>query len=211
MFLHYSPFWLKSYFSDYVWHIPTSEKVIYLTFDDGPIPNVTEFVLETLEKYCAKATFFCIGNNIIKNPNIFEKLVSMGHSVGNHTFNHLNGWENTNEYYIGNIAQCDESLNIETQLFRPPYGRIKGSQARELKHKNIIMWDVLSGDFSPKVSPERCLKKTIRYSKPGSIVLFHDSIKASKNMQFTLPRYLEHFQNLGYRFESIPMNANGMA
>ncbi len=205
MFLHYSPFWLKFYFSNYTWHIPTREKVIYLTFDDGPIPEVTEFVLETLEKYDAKATFFCIGDNIKKHPKLFEKVISLGHAVGNHTFNHLNGWNSTDKDYIENVKACDKFLSTKTNLFRPPYGRIKASQARELRHKNIIMWDVLSGDFSQNVSAESCLQKSIRYTKPGSIVLFHDSIKAFENMQFTLPLYLEHFQNLGYRFESIPM------
>ncbi len=205
MFLHFSPFWLKLYFSDYTWHIPTSEKVIYLTFDDGPIPQVTEFVLETLKEYAANATFFCIGDNIRKHPDIFKKVVKAGHSVGNHTFNHFNGWKSRDTDYLENISWCDEQLNCNSNLFRPPYGRIKKSQASYLGDKRIVMWDVLSGDFSPNVTPERCLDKSIQYSKPGSIVLFHDSIKAFKNMRFALPKYLEHFSKLGYKFESIPM------
>lgn len=208
MFLHYSPFWLKAYFSGYTWHIPTSEKIIYLTFDDGPIPDITEFVLDTLEGYRAKATFFCIGDNVRKHPQVFQKLLDQGHSVGNHTYNHLNGWKNEKQAYLDNVALCDDLLPATTSLFRPPYGRIKGSQADSLTHKRIIMWDVLSGDFSPNVSPQQCLEKSIRYTKKGSIVLFHDSIKASRNMQHALPAYLDHFSEKGYRFEAIPMNAS---
>jgi peptidoglycan/xylan/chitin deacetylase (PgdA/CDA1 family) len=206
MFLHYSPFWLKLIYPGFVWHIATRDKKLYLTFDDGPIPEITEFVIEMLSKFNAKATFFCIGDNVRKHPGIFQKLLEGGHSIGNHTFNHMNGWKSDDESYLENVFLCENQLNIETRLFRPPYGRIKTSQARLLPQtKQIIMWDVLSGDFSQKITPETCLKKSIRHSRPGSIVLFHDSIKASANMQFTLPRYLEHFSNLGYRFEAIPM------
>ncbi|WP_025763716.1 polysaccharide deacetylase family protein [Dyadobacter tibetensis] len=205
MFLHYAPFWLKAYFRKYTWHIPTSEKVIYLTFDDGPIPDITEYVLKTLKDYDAKATFFCIGDNVRKHPQIFNQLLLDGHSVGNHTFNHLNGWKNEDHAYLDNIARCDRLLTVQSYLFRPPYGRIKSSQAKQLTHKRIVMWDVLSGDFSPKVSPEQCLEKSIRYTKAGSIVLFHDSIKASRNMQAALPAYLDYFIRKGFRFEALPM------
>ncbi len=206
MFLHYSPFWLKAFYSKFVWHIPTRKKKIYLTFDDGPIPEVTEFVLETLEKWSAKATFFCIGDNVRKHPDIFQQIIQKGHSVGNHTFNHMNGWKSEDDDYISNFTKCKEELNIETSLFRPPYGRIKKSQSRLLpKNQRIVMWDVLSGDFSPKITPDVCLEKTIRYTRPGSIVLFHDSIKASGNMQYALPRFLEHFSGENYRFEAMPM------
>jgi peptidoglycan/xylan/chitin deacetylase (PgdA/CDA1 family) len=206
MFLHYSPFWLKALFPRYKWHVSTKEKKIFLTFDDGPIPEITEFVIATLKQYNAKATFFCIGDNVRKHPAIFKEILDQGHSVGNHTFNHMNGWKSEDAEYMDNIALCEKQLNLNTNLFRPPYGRMKKSQSRQLPaHKEIIMWDVLSGDFSPAVAPETCLKKTIKHARPGSIVLFHDSLKAAKNMQYALPRFLDHFTKEGYRFEALPM------
>lgn len=184
--------------------MPSDQKSIYLTFDDGPIPEVTEFVLETLERYHAKATFFCIGDNVRKHRAIFEKVIDLGHSIGNHTFNHLNGWKTNDEQYLNDVNQCDQQLLIPTNLFRPPYGRIRKSQARKiLRNKKIVMWDVLSGDFSSDISPERCLAKTLKHTGSGSIVLFHDSIKARNNMEYALPRFLEHFGNLGYEFKKI--------
>ncbi|WAC15209.1 polysaccharide deacetylase family protein [Dyadobacter pollutisoli] len=206
MFLHHSPFWLKAFFPGFTWHVTTKEKTIFLTFDDGPIPDITESVLDTLGQFNAKATFFCIGDNVRKHPDIFQKLLDNGHSVGNHTFNHMNGWKTEDDVYFGNIAKCDEQLNLDTVLFRPPYGRIKKSQSKVvLRERKIIMWDVLSGDFSQNLTREVCLKKSIHHARPGSIVLFHDSIKASKNMLFALPRFLEHFAGQGYRFESLSM------
>lgn len=206
MFLHYSPFWLKALFPRYKWHVSTKEKKIFLTFDDGPIPEITEFVIATLKQYNAKATFFCIGDNVRKHPAIFKEILDQGHSVGNHTFNHMNGWKSEDAEYMDNIALCEKQLNLNTNLFRPPYGRMKKSQSRKLPaHKEIIMWDVLSGDFSPAVAPETCLRKSIKHARPGSIVLFHDSLKAAKNMQYALPRFLDHFTKEGYRFEALPM------
>jgi peptidoglycan/xylan/chitin deacetylase (PgdA/CDA1 family) len=206
MFLHHSPFWLKAFFPGFTWHIPTKEKSIFLTFDDGPIPDITENVLEILAKFNAKATFFSIGNNVLKHPDVYEMVKNGGHSIGNHTFNHMNGWKTEDTIYLENIDKCQQQLNLETKLFRPPYGRIKKSQSRVvLQDKQIIMWDVLSGDFSPEIHPEVCLKKYIQHTRPGSIVLFHDSIKASKNMLHTLPRYLETFTERGYRFEALEM------
>jgi peptidoglycan-N-acetylglucosamine deacetylase len=206
MFLHHSPFWLKAFFPGFTWHIPTKEKSIFLTFDDGPIPDITENVLEILAKFNAKATFFSIGNNVLKHPDVYEMVKNGGHSIGNHTFNHMNGWKTEDAIYLENIDKCQQQLNLETKLFRPPYGRIKKSQSKVvLQDKQIIMWDVLSGDFSPEIHPEVCLKKSIQHTRPGSIVLFHDSIKASKNMLHTLPRYLETFTERGYRFEALEM------
>jgi len=206
MFLHYSPFWLKALFPRYKWRVNTKEKRIFLTFDDGPIPDITEFVLDTLEKYNAKATFFCIGDNVRKYPDIFEQILKQGHSVGNHTFNHMNGWKSDDSVYMANIELCEKQLNLNTNLFRPPYGRMKKSQSRKLPlNKEIIMWDVLSGDFSAGIKPEDCLQKSIKYARPGSIVLFHDSLKAANNMQYALPRFLDHFTKIGYQFEALPM------
>ena len=206
MFLHHSPFWLKAFFPGLVWHIPTQEKKIFLTFDDGPIPDITESVLETLAHYKAKATFFCIGNNVQLHPDIFQMLLAQKHSIGNHTFNHMNGWKTEDAVYLDNIQQCDQALKVDTNLFRPPYGRIKKSQSKVVKkERQIVMWDVLSGDFSKEITQEVCLKKSIQYTRPGSIVLFHDSIKAAANMQYALPRFLDHFSNKGFSFEALPM------
>jgi peptidoglycan/xylan/chitin deacetylase (PgdA/CDA1 family) len=207
LFLHYSPFWLKAIFPNYIWHISTHEKVLYLTFDDGPIPEITEFVLETLNQYNAKATFFCIGDNVRKHPSVFQQLIDNKHSIGNHTFNHKNGWKTETSEYIANFQLCSDQLNLATDLFRPPYGRIRKEQAALLPESTkVIMWDVLSGDFSQNILPEVCLKKSIRHTRPGSIILFHDSIKAYRNLSHTLPRFLQHFSELGYRFEALPMD-----
>lgn len=207
MFLHYVPFWLKAIYPSFIWRMPVVSKTLYLTFDDGPIPEVTEFVLETLQTYRANATFFCIGDNIRKHPGIFNKVIQNGHSIGNHTFNHLNGWKTADEQYQKNIELCDSQIGFTTQLFRPPYGRINRTQAKKLNpNRKVVMWDVLSGDFSRNISPEKCLKKSIQYSRPGSILLFHDSLKAQKNMQYSLPRVLDHFKNKGYGFEALPMH-----
>ncbi len=207
MFLHKTNFLMRALYPQFVWRKPSDEKKIYLTFDDGPIPEITEFVLETLEKYQAKATFFCIGDNINKNPGIFRKVIGAGHSVGNHTFNHLRGWATDDVTYFENSVRCKteiEKFGIETKLFRPPYGRIKRSQARSLlPNHEIIMWDVLSGDFSQNLSPETVLKKTIKHTEAGSIVLFHDSIKANKRMAYALPRFLEHFSSQEFQFSRL--------
>lgn len=208
---------MRAMYPDFIWQIKTAEKVIYLTFDDGPIPEITEFVLEELEKYQAKATFFCIGDNIQKHPNIFQKIVNQGHTIGNHTFNHLKGWNTEYEIYIENFKKCNKLIlqsNIEPkrrsqrtnniEFFRPPYGRIKKSQAAEiLKTHEIIMWDVLSGDYDQSISKEIVLHKSIQHTEAGSIVLFHDSIKASKNMMYALPQFLEHFSEQGFTFDKL--------
>ncbi|MCE6987508.1 polysaccharide deacetylase family protein [Dyadobacter sp. CY323] len=207
MFLHHSPFWLKAFFPGFTWRIPTQEKQIFLTFDDGPIPEITEWVLDTLKQFNAKATFFCIGDNVRKHPDVFQKVLLDGHAIGNHTFNHMNGWKTEDEIYLENIDKCTKQLNVNTNLFRPPYGRIKKSQSRMVLHeRKIIMWDVLSGDFSKNITPQLCLEKTIRYTRPGSIILFHDSLKASENMQYALPKFLEHFTQEGFSFAALPMN-----
>lgn len=207
MFLHKTNFLMRALYPNFVWRKPSDEKKIYLTFDDGPIPEVTEFVLETLEKYEAKATFFCIGDNISKNPDVFRKVIRAGHLVGNHTFNHLRGWASDDVTYLENSVRCKieiEKHGIETKLFRPPYGRIKRTQANVLlTDYEIVMWDVLSGDFSQNLSPETVLKRTIKYTEAGSIVLFHDSIKANERMSYTLPRFLEHFSDKGFQFSKL--------
>ncbi|MEA5429068.1 polysaccharide deacetylase family protein [Arcicella lustrica] len=214
MFIHKTNFLMRALHPDFVWNIKRDEKVIYLTFDDGPIPDITEFVLEELAKYQAKATFFCIGDNVRKHPEVFQKIIKQGHAVGNHTFNHLKGWITEDELYLKNFKECEAILENDFQIkydslltkkkFRPPYGRIKKSQAKViLPSHEIIMWDVLSGDFSQELSPEKVLKKTIQHTENGSIVLFHDSIKANTNMSYALPRVLSHFSEKGFTFKAL--------
>lgn len=195
--------WLfEKIFPLYLWKVKTSEKVIYLTFDDGPIPEVTPWVIDQLKQYNAKATFFCVGENITKYPEVFNQILQQGHSVGNHTYNHLNGWKTSKEEYLANFQKFEEIQ--PTTLFRPPYGRIKLSQAKTLllSHK-IVMWSVLTKDYDQGISKENCLKNAIKSAKEGSIVLFHDSLKAQTNLQYVLPKFLEHFSNLGYKFKKL--------
>lgn len=188
-----------------IWDIPTETKSIFLTFDDGPIPEVTPFVLETLARYEAKATFFCIGDNVRKHPTIFNMVVDAGHSIGNHTFNHLNGWKTDTDEYLENIALCSAHTNIN--LFRPPYGRILPSQIKAIKKKHplckIIMWDILSGDFDLRIDAEKCFQNAIQATEPGSIIVFHDSLKAWPRLKDALPRAMEYWAKEGYRFEAI--------
>ncbi|RCH55556.1 polysaccharide deacetylase family protein [Mucilaginibacter hurinus] len=208
MYLVKTPRWLKLLYPQLIWDIKTSSRCIYLTFDDGPIPIVTPFVLNILKKHQAKATFFCIGDNAKKHPDIFTQVKNEGHAIGNHTYNHLKGWKTDDETYTANYLQADELLNAP--LFRPPYGRIKRSQIKALKQVrpdiNIIMWDVLSGDFDMALKPEDCLKKVLKHTKPGSIIVFHDSLKAFNRLEYVLPRALEVWQKEGYTFEILPVS-----
>jgi peptidoglycan/xylan/chitin deacetylase (PgdA/CDA1 family) len=191
--------WLiKKIFSNFTWDVSNIGNTVYLTFDDGPIPEVTEWVLAELKKHGFKATFFSIGENITKHPEIFKKVISEGHSIGNHTYNHLNGWNTSTEDYIENVARCEEAIskninqNLKSKLFRPPYGKIKTVQSkaiRKLGYK-IIMWDVLSADFDTTISREQCLDNVLSNVKPGSIIVFHDSVKAFKNLEYVLPKTL---------------------
>jgi len=189
------------------WTKRTGNKEIFLTFDDGPVPDQTEFVLDTLKQFNAKATFFCIGDNIRKNPGQFQKIVDSGHAVGNHTFNHLNGWRTSDEQYLENIHMCEEQLRshgvTNNKLFRPPFGRISRSQIRKATHYRIVMWDVLTFDYDRSLDAEVCLNGSIKAARPGSIVVFHDSAKADKNMKFVLPKFIEHFAKEGYTFNSL--------
>lgn len=202
MFLVKTPWLLKKLYPRLIWHINNSPRCIYLTFDDGPIPIVTPFVLNILKQYNARATFFCIGDNVIKHPDVFKHLKNEGHGIGNHTFNHLKGWKTADNTYIENFLKADELL--QTGLFRPPYGRIKRSQVSLLKTSKpglkIIMWSVLSGDFDIKLSPEQCLENVIESTKSGDIVVFHDSLKAFDRLQYVLPRALEIWGREGFQF-----------
>jgi len=195
---------IKKIFRNYVWDIPNTENKIYLTFDDGPTPEITEWVLRELLKYNAKATFFCIGNNIEKYPDIFPKVIANGHSIGNHTFNHLNGWKTSTEEYLENTKLCEEQI-LQSKLFRPPYGKIKVSQSKKLRQQGykIIMWDVLSADYDTSISKEKCLENVLQNVKSGSIIVFHDSVKAFPNLEYTLPKALKILSERGFVFEKI--------
>ena len=202
MYLVKSSYFIKKYYSNFIWKITTTEKIIYLTFDDGPTPEITEWTLATLKSFNAKATFFCVGSNVVKYPEIFQQIISEGHAVGNHTHHHLNGWHTNNEDYLRNIKKCEKV--VTSNLFRPPYGRIKKSQYELIKEEyQVIMWDVLSGDFDSKTTPEKCLSNIIDNTTEGAIIVFHDSLKAASNLKYTLPKVLEYFVEQGYRFEVI--------
>jgi peptidoglycan/xylan/chitin deacetylase (PgdA/CDA1 family) len=191
--------------------MPTRDKVMYLTFDDGPHPTITPYVLETLKQYNAKATFFCIGKNVVEHPAVYRQILEEGHRTGNHTHNHFNGWKVKNDQYINNIIQAAQY--IDSNLFRPPYGKITQFQVKVLteiaaykgsdRKFNIVMWDVLSGDFDTTLSAETCSLHVTRKAKAGSIVVFHDSEKAFPRMKEALPRVLKYFSEKGYRFEAI--------
>lgn len=197
-----TPAWLRWLSPPALWHIPTKEKVLYLTFDDGPIPELTPWILDTLQAFGAKATFFCVGDNVRKHSAIFERTLAAGHAVGNHTFHHLNGWKTPLDTYLKNIEQCREQVN--STLFRPPYGRLTRQQHAALSPEyQVVMWDVLSGDFDPGITPEKCLNNVVRHARPGSVVVLHDNIKATANIRYALPRILEVFSERGYRFEAI--------
>jgi peptidoglycan/xylan/chitin deacetylase (PgdA/CDA1 family) len=206
-----TPIIVKKMFPNYIWDIATTEKVISLTIDDGPTPEMTNWTLAILKQYSAKATFFCIGSNIEKYPEIFENTVNGGHTIGNHTQNHIKGWETKAKDYLTNIAQAQKVINSQNQesaimnLFRPPYGLITPKQGKQLTALgyHIIMWDVLSFDWEASIDKETCLKNVISKTTAGSIIVFHDSVKASKNMQYALPKVLEHFSRKGYRFKAL--------
>jgi peptidoglycan/xylan/chitin deacetylase (PgdA/CDA1 family) len=200
-----TPWLLKKYYPGCIWNIPGDGKKIYLSFDDGPHPVATPFVLDELKKYNAKATFFCIGKNVAQHNDIYKRILDEGHRTGNHTNNHLNGWKVTDDEYFKNIREA--AKYIDSNLFRPPYGKISRFQVAGLTQSKsafkIIMWDVLSGDFDQKISTEKCMSNVLKNTEKGSIVVFHDSEKAFKKLEEVLPKMLNYFSNLGYQFETI--------
>jgi len=216
MYFVRTPRFLQTLFPKAVWFIPTNEKKLYLTFDDGPTPEVTDWVLDELKRYNAKATFFVLGKNVQREPEIFQKIISDGHAIGNHSFSHLNGWETEDEVYYSDVekgerevqnsklkVQSKEIRNLKS-LFRPPYGRITLSQYSLLAAQyQIIMWDVLSGDFDHKLSGEECFQNCKKHTQPGSIIVLHDSHKAFERLKICLPKVLEYFSSEGFTFATI--------
>ena len=206
-------FWVKTHyfikriFPNYIWDIPNDENKVFLTFDDGPTPEITEWTLDQLKKYNAKATFFCIGNNIEKHPAIFQKIIDEKHAIGNHTFNHLKGWKTANEKYFENVKKCSvfspdsyRECSEKQELFRPPFGKIKLSQSKELRKLGykIIMWDIISYDFDKNTSKEKCLENVLKNVQSGTIIVFHDSIKAEQNLKYVLPKTLAFLKEKGF-------------
>jgi len=205
MYLVKTPWLLKKLYPKLIWDADPGAGSIYLTFDDGPIPIVTPFVLNILKRHNAKATFFCIGDNINKYPDLFTAVKNDGHMIGNHTHKHLRGWDTPDDVYLQDFLEADKLIG--TNLFRPPYGRIKRSQAALLKDARpglqIIMWDILSGDFDMSLDPEACLKNVLKHTRPGSIVVFHDSVKAFHRLQHVLPHAMDHWVKQGFTFETL--------
>lgn len=200
-----TPTWITKLFTGSVWNMPANDKVIYLTFDDGPHPEITPFVLDELRKYDAKATFFCIGKNVEANKAVFNRVLAEGHGVGNHTFSHLDGWKTAKTDYVANTIKACEFIN--SNLFRPPYGRITRPQRFALsgmtKPFKIIMWSVLSGDFDVNLSPERCCNYVLKHATSGSVIVFHDSEKAFERLRFALPNVLKYYTERGFLFKKI--------
>jgi peptidoglycan/xylan/chitin deacetylase (PgdA/CDA1 family) len=204
-YLAKTPKWVSKLFTGSIWEMPATKKTIYLTFDDGPHPLITPFVLNELDKYGAKATFFCIGKNVAEHPGVFKRILEQGHAVGNHTHDHLDGWKTGNVKYLQNILAARNY--ITSSLFRPPYGRITSNQRKLLKQLDkpfkVIMWNVLSGDFDVNITPEQCLGNVLKNTESGSVVVFHDSGKAYERLQYALPAVLKYFSEKGYQFEKI--------
>ena len=202
MYLSFTPRFLQSMFSELLWRVESQRPELFLTFDDGPIPEVSPWVLDQLDQFDAKASFFFVCQNIERFPEIFDLIKAKGHTIGNHTYNHLSGWCTDNAAYFENVRKG--ALVSGSNLFRPPYGRLKPSQTRFLKrHYQIVMWDVLSGDFDPNLSADACFTNVVKNTQPGSIIVFHDSLKSAKRLYEVLPRILEYYSLQGYQFKAL--------
>jgi peptidoglycan-N-acetylglucosamine deacetylase len=208
LFFITTPWWIRRLFPGCLWDIKTKEKEIYISFDDGPHPTITPFVLAELRKYNAKATFFCIGDNVKKFPAVYQQVIDEGHTIGNHTMHHINGWKTSDEDYLNDIAAAGQ--HIRSKLFRPPYGRVTRSQLRKLQNDDVkiqtVMWSVLAGDWIATLDPEKCFRQVRDAVYPGCIIVFHDSEKANERMSYALPKLLEHFTAKGYSFKKIVEN-----
>jgi peptidoglycan-N-acetylglucosamine deacetylase len=197
------PYLLRLLFNDCVWRLSSEKKIVYLTFDDGPHPEITPWVLEQLKHYNAKATFFLVGKNVNDHPEVVEAITKRNHHIGNHTYDHLNGWKTSTEEYLLNIDNCNKI--VKSGLFRPPYGKLTWRQAEAIKKQyKIVMWDLLTGDYNEKLGPKDCLKHIRKYSRNGSVIVFHDSQKAFNTLKELLPDALAFLTSEGYSFEAIP-------
>ncbi len=203
MYFYSAPFWIRAiYPKGLIWRIPTSKREVFLTFDDGPVPEVTPLVIEILKKYNIKATFFCVGENVQKYPEVFKMLSKNGHATGNHTFHHVKAFKTEYNTYLSEVENCNQLVN--SNLFRPPHGQIDRKIAQTLrKNFKIIMWTALTGDYNNKLSGQQCLENAIKNTRPGSIIVFHDSIKAHDRMVFALPLYIEYCLKEGYSFKIL--------
>lgn len=205
MFIEQPPLPYRLLFPNAVWRIENPlRKTVYLTFDDGPIPKITPWVLDLLNQYNIKATFFCVGDNVRKYPNIYRQVLAGGHRVGNHTFNHLQAWQHRTRYFLQNVNLAKEW--IDSSLFRPPHGHMRIPQSRKLQEAGyrVVMWDVVTRDYSKFVAPEQVFGNVKRYTRNGSIIVFHDSLKAEKNLRYALPKAIEWLLKEGFEFELIP-------
>jgi peptidoglycan/xylan/chitin deacetylase (PgdA/CDA1 family) len=198
-----APFWIRAlYPKNLTWRIKTSQPEVFLTFDDGPIPDVTPLVISILKKYNIKATFFCVGENVQKYPDVFKLLLKDGHAIGNHTYHHVKAWKTDYKSYLSEIEECNKL--VTSNLFRPPHGQITRKLAQTLKKDyRIIMWSALTGDYDKKLSKAQCLANAIQNTRPGSIIVFHDSLKASERMEYVLPLYIEYCIKQGYTFGTL--------
>lgn len=203
MYLNKTPDILKPIYKDLVWDVPTDKNEVFITFDDGPVPMATPYALDVLKEKGVPATFFCIGDNVRKYPDIYERIKAEGHLIGNHSLNHLNGWKYNDFSYVKNVLEC--ARLVDSRLYRPPYGKIKRSQAAALgKRFSIIMWDVISGDFDRNVSKEKCVENVVKNTVAGSIIVFHDSGKAYEKMAYALPLVIDQLKEKGFSFGLIP-------
>jgi peptidoglycan-N-acetylglucosamine deacetylase len=201
-FLPHTPGLIRTLTPGLTWRIPVTGTSVFLTFDDGPTPGVTEKVLDILDRFQAKATFFCVGKNVEKHPSLYDEIIRRGHKTGNHSHSHPNGWNTNTQMYVDDVFLCSQS--VPTSLFRPPYGKLSISQYYALKaHFNIVMWDLLTYDFDERISISRSVKVIEQKCKPGSIIVFHDSLKASQKMFAMLPIVLQLLSNKGYTFQPI--------
>jgi peptidoglycan/xylan/chitin deacetylase (PgdA/CDA1 family) len=204
MYLARTPAIARVLYGSRLWRMPVegSDKSLYLTFDDGPDPEVTPWVLDQLRAHDAKATFFCIGKNIEANPDVFECVKAEGHVIGNHTWDHCNGRDTATATYLDSVERCQQLTG--TTLFRPPYGRLMPAQGRALRDRwTVVMWSVLSADFDARKDGEHCTRNVLKHAAPGGIVVFHDSAKAWPRLELALPKVLEHFSAQGYTFKSL--------
>lgn len=207
MFIERPPLLYRLLFPEGIWRVKGHHKakVVYLTFDDGPIPEETPWVLDTLDAYGVKATFFMVGDNVRRHPELFEEIKRRGHSYGNHTMHHLQGMKVTSNTYMNDIAEADRL--IDSPLFRPPHGIIRWKQARNIKERyNLVMYDLVTRDYSRKLTPEQVLGNVMRFARNGSIIVFHDSVKSSRNLRYALPRAIEWLQQQGYEFRTLLMH-----